>query len=40
MSDTRITAYADALLAVARAEDNLAEVEDELFRFARVLRGE
>jgi len=39
MSDTRITAYADALLAVARAENNLSEVEDELFRFARVLEG-
>ena len=28
-----------ALLDVARAEGNLAEVEDELFRFARVLEG-
>ncbi len=39
MTDTRISAYADALFAVARAEDASAEVEDELFRFARVLEG-
>ena len=36
MSDNRITAYADAALAVARAEGNVAEVEDELFRIGRV----
>lgn len=38
MSD-RVDAYADALLTVARAEGNLTEVEDELFRFARILEG-
>ena len=37
MSDDRTTAYAEALFAVARAEGPLAEVEDELFRFARLL---
>jgi F-type H+-transporting ATPase subunit delta len=37
MSDERTNAYAEALLAVARSEGNLAEVEDELFRFARLL---
>jgi F-type H+-transporting ATPase subunit delta len=36
MSDTRITAYADAAFGIARAEGNLAEVEDELFRLGRV----
>ena len=39
MSDTRITAYADALLAVALAENILTEVEDELFRFARLIEA-
>ncbi len=39
MSDNRITAYADAALAVARAEGNVAEVEDELYRLARVYEG-
>ncbi|MGH9244258.1 MAG: ATP synthase F1 subunit delta [Acidimicrobiales bacterium] len=33
----RIAAYAEAMFAVARAEGNLAEVGDELFRFARAL---
>ena len=37
MTDGRSHAYAGALLAVARSEGSLAEVEDELFRFARVL---
>ncbi len=37
MSDDRSLAYASALLGVARSEGNLAEVEDELFRFARTL---
>ena len=37
MTDGRSNAYAGALLAVARSEGSLAEVEDELFRFARVL---
>ncbi len=39
MSDTRITAYADAAFSVARAEGNLGEVEDELFRLGRVLES-
>ena len=34
----RVEAYAKALLEVARAEGHLAEVEDELFRFAADLR--
>ena len=38
MSDNRISAYADAAFAVALAEGNLAEVEDELFRLGRVLQ--
>lgn len=39
MSDTRITAYADAAFAIAQAEGDLAEVEDELFRLGRVLEA-
>jgi F-type H+-transporting ATPase subunit delta len=39
MSTDRAEAYADALLEVARAEGQLSEVEDELFRFARILEG-
>jgi F-type H+-transporting ATPase subunit delta len=39
MSEDRTHAYAEALLAVARSEGNLAEVEDELFRFARLLEA-
>jgi F-type H+-transporting ATPase subunit delta len=39
MTDERTTAYATALFGVARTEGNLAEVEDELFRFARLLDG-
>ena len=39
MTDERSHAYAEALLAVARSEGSLAEVEDELFRFARVLES-
>ena len=31
--------YATAILEVARAEGVLSEIEDELFRFARVLEG-
>lgn len=38
-TDERSLAYAAALFAVARSEGNLAEVEDELFRFARTLEG-
>jgi F-type H+-transporting ATPase subunit delta len=32
----RVQAYAEGLLAVARSEGSLAEVSDELFRFARA----
>jgi F-type H+-transporting ATPase subunit delta len=39
MTDDRSHAYAEALLAVARSEGNLSEVEDELFRFARLLEA-
>jgi F-type H+-transporting ATPase subunit delta len=39
MADNRIDAYADALFAVAAAEGRLDNVEDELFRFARVFEG-
>jgi F-type H+-transporting ATPase subunit delta len=39
MADDRTTAYAEALFAVARAEGPLAEIEDELFRVAQVIRG-
>ena len=39
MSDTRITAYADAAFAIAQAEGDLVEVEDELFRLGRVLES-
>lgn len=39
MTDDRSHAYAEALLAVARSEGSLAEVEDELFRFARLLEA-
>ena len=39
MADDRTTAYAEALFAVARAEGPLAEIEDELFRVAQVIKG-
>ncbi len=39
MADDRTTTYAEALFAVARAEGPLAEIEDELFRVAQVVRG-
>ena len=38
-SSPRVEAYANALLEVSRAEGQLAEVEDELFRFARTFEG-
>jgi F-type H+-transporting ATPase subunit delta len=38
MADDRTTAYAEALVAVVRAEGT-AGVDDELFRVAQVLRG-
>ncbi len=37
--ERRSDAYADACLAIARAEDQLGAVEDDLFRFARTLEG-
>ncbi|NLV56305.1 MAG: ATP synthase F1 subunit delta [Acidimicrobiales bacterium] len=37
---TRTDAYAAAFHAVIAAEDTLGEVEDELFRFARILEGD
>jgi F-type H+-transporting ATPase subunit delta len=37
MSDGRVEGYARGLFEIARAEGNLDEVEDELFRFARSL---
>ena len=37
MTDERTHAYAEALLGVARSEGSVAEVGDELFRFARTL---
>ena len=39
MSETRTTAYADAILAIARAEGATGGIEDELFRFASALEG-
>jgi F-type H+-transporting ATPase subunit delta len=38
-TDNRIDGYASALFEVARAEGELDEVEDELFRFARALEA-
>ena len=38
-TEPRIDAYAKALFEVAKAEGNLDEVEDELFRFARSLEA-
>jgi F-type H+-transporting ATPase subunit delta len=35
----RVEAYANALLEVARVEGHLADVEDELFRFARTFES-
>jgi F-type H+-transporting ATPase subunit delta len=35
----RFEVWAQSLLEIARAEGNLAEVEDELFRFARIVEG-
>lgn len=37
--DARLDGYASAVFDVAQAEGELDEVEDELFRFARVLEG-
>jgi F-type H+-transporting ATPase subunit delta len=38
--DPRISGYANALLAIATAEDVLDRVEDELFRFSQALGSE
>jgi F-type H+-transporting ATPase subunit delta len=35
----RVEAYARAILEIAQAEDRLSEIEDELFRFARIVEG-
>jgi F-type H+-transporting ATPase subunit delta len=35
----RIEVWAQSLLEIARSEGNLTEVEDELFRFARIVEG-
>ena len=39
MPENRIEAWARALLTIAQTEDRLNEVEDELFRFARIVEG-
>jgi F-type H+-transporting ATPase subunit delta len=39
MSEDRIEGYATALFEVAKAEGNLDEVEDELFRFGRSIEA-
>ena len=39
MSETRITAYANALLSIGAAENSQSEMEDELFRFSRSLEA-
>jgi F-type H+-transporting ATPase subunit delta len=36
---SKVDAYARAILAIARAEDRVGPVEDDLFRFARALEG-
>jgi len=37
--EERITVYAEALFGIAKAEGNVAQVADELFRVARVVEG-
>ena len=37
--EERITAYAEALLSIAKAEGDVPQVADELFRVARVVEG-
>jgi F-type H+-transporting ATPase subunit delta len=39
MSDQRIALYAEAFLTVITAEGHVNEVQDELFRFSRVVEG-
>ena len=38
-ASSKVEAYAQAILAIARAEDRVGPVEDDLFRFARTLQG-
>jgi F-type H+-transporting ATPase subunit delta len=38
-STPRVEAYANALLEVSRAEGHLADIQDELFRFARTFEA-
>ena len=35
----RVDAYAHALLEIAQSEERLSEIEDELFRFVRIIEG-
>lgn len=37
MTDNSVIAYADVAYAIAATEGDLAEVEDELFRFSRIM---
>ena len=39
MSDEKIQSYAQAILAVASAESNPAQIEDEIYRFSQVLQS-
>ena len=39
MSDEKIQSYAQAKLAVASAESNAAQIEDEIYRFSQVLQS-
>ena len=39
MSDEKIQGYARAILAVASAESNGAQIEDEIYRFSQVLQS-
>ena len=40
MADNAIAGYADALYAVAAADNALSTVEDELFRFSQALNSD
>ena len=39
MSDEKIQGYAQAILAVASAESDAAQIEDEIYRFSQVLQS-
>jgi len=39
VTESRIDAYARAMLVIAQSEDRLGEIEDELFRFGRAVAG-